>query len=106
MKLKQLRFVPGTSARIGSGNLRELAKEQRLLYDGEGSPVAKRHIGDGVEITVDLEGNHCSDIVAYKAKGSGQAIELDKAHYYDPTALWQASQRPRDGRLIFECGGF
>ncbi len=106
MKLNQLRFVRGTSARLGSGNLRELAKEQRLLYDGEGSPVAKRHIGDGVEITVDLEGNHCSDIVAYKAKGSGQAIELDKANYYDPTEFWQTFPRPRDGRIILETGGF
>jgi dCTP deaminase len=106
MKLNQLRFVRGTSARLGSGNLRELAKEQRLLYDAEGSPVEKNHIGDGVEITVDLEGDGCSGIVAYKAKASGQPIELDKVNYYDPADFWEAIPRPRDGRIILEAGSF
>jgi dCTP deaminase len=105
MKLNQLRLVRGTSARLGSGNLRELAKEQRLVFDDEGSP-AKNHIGDGVEITVDLEGNGCSDIVAYKARGSDQEIELDKINYYDPADFWDAIPRPRDGRIILETGGF
>jgi len=80
MKLNQLRFVRGTSVRLGTGNLRELAKEQRLVYDAEGIP-AKNHVGDGVEITVDLEGDSRSSIVAYKAKGSDREIELDKIDY-------------------------
>jgi dCTP deaminase len=105
MKLNQLRFVRGTSVRLGTGNLRELAKEQRLVYDAEGSP-AKDHVGDGVEITVDLEGDNRSSIVAYKAKGSDREIELDKIDYYDPADFWEAIPRPSDGRIILDTGGF
>jgi len=104
MKLNQLRFVRGASARLGHGSLRELAKEERLIYDAEGSPG--NHIGDGVVITVDLEGDDCSGIVAYKAKGSGQAIELDKINYYESAEFWEAIPRPRNGRMILETGGF
>jgi dCTP deaminase len=106
MKLNQLRLVRGTSARLGSGNLRELSKEQRLLYDAEGSPAPKNHIGDGVEITVDLEGDDCSGVVAYKAKGSNEAIDLDMINYYDPMDFWEAIPRPRDGRIVLETSGF
>jgi dCTP deaminase len=106
MTLNQLRFVRGTSARLGSGNLRELAKEQRLLYDAEGSTAVREHIGDGVEITVDLEGDGCSDIVAYKAKGSRRPIELDKINYYDPAEFWEAIPKPRDSRIVLETSGF
>jgi len=105
MKLNQLRFVRGTSARLGNGNLRELAKEQRLVYDAEGSP-SKNHVGDGVEITVDLEGSNRSSIVAYKAKGSDREIELDKIGYYDPADFWEAIPRPSDGRIILDTRGF
>jgi dCTP deaminase len=106
MKLNQLRLVRGTSARLGSGNLRELSKEKRLLYDAEGSPAPKNHIGDGVEITVDLEGDDCLGVVGYKAKGSDKAIDMDRINYYDPMDFWEAIPRPRDGRIVLETSGF
>jgi len=105
MKLNQLRFVRGNSARLGSGNLRELAKEHCLLYDTAGSPVSE-HIGDGVEITVDLEGDQHSGIVAYKGKGSDRAVELDKVNYYRPADFWEAIPVPDNGRIILQAGGF
>lgn len=106
MKLNQLRFVRGISARLGSGNLRELAKEQRLLFDAEGTPVAKDHIGDGVGITVDLEGDESARIVGYRARGSSKVIELDRIGYYDPADFWEAIPRPASGRIVLEPGGF
>jgi dCTP deaminase len=106
MKLNQLRLVRGTSARLGSGNLRELSKEKRLLYDAEGSPAPKNHIGDGVEITVDLEGDDSLSVVGYKAKGSDKAIEMDRINYYDPMDFWESIPRPRDGRIVLETSGF
>jgi len=102
MKLNQLRFVRGTSARLGSGNLRELAKEHCLLYDTAG-PVSE-HIGDGVVITVDLEGDERSGIVAYKGKGSNRPVELDKVNYYEPADFWEAILRPENGRIILQAG--
>jgi len=108
MSLNQLRFVRGNSARLGNGNLKELARKERLVYDAEGSP-GKNHIGDGVEITVDLEGNDCSSVVAYRAKAnreSPQAIELEKVNYYDSADFWEAIPQPRDGHIILKTDGF
>jgi len=105
MKLNQLRFVRGTSPRLGNGNLRELAKTHSLLYDAELGPITS-HIGDGVEITVDLEGDGGLCVVAYKAKGSDLPIELDRINHYSPGDFWQATTRPHDGRIILDTGGF
>ena len=104
MKLNQLRFVRGASARLGSGNLRELSKEHCLLYDTAG-PVTE-HIGDGVVITVDLEGDQRSGIVAYKGRGSSRPLELDRVNYYEPADFWQSIPRPDNGRIILDPGGF
>ena len=105
MKLNQIRFVRGTSPRLGNGNLSKLAKAQSLLYDAERGPVTS-NIGDGVEITVDLEGDDIHSIVAYKAKGSDLPIELDRTNHYGPSDFWEATTRPRDGRIILDTGGF
>jgi len=108
MRLNQLRFVRGNPAHLGDLSLKDLAKEHPLLYDSDGSPV-KNHISGGVEITVDLVGNGCSDIVAYKAKhdkNNPRAIELDRTNYYEAADFWEAFPVPRDGRLVLDPGGF
>lgn len=107
MKLNQLRFERGSLDSLGNGSLRQLANEQHLIYDAEGSP-GKTHVDNGVEITVDLEGNGCSNIVAYKAhaKDPSRAIELDKLNHYDPADFWEVISKPRDGRIVLETGGF
>jgi len=108
MKLNQLRFVRGHSGQLSHGSLRELAKKERLVYDAEGSP-GKNHIGDGVEITVDLEGESPSSIVAYRAKANKNAplaIELDKISYYNPAEFWEAIPRPQNGHIILRTDGF
>lgn len=106
MKLNQLRFVRGNSLDpIRNGELRQLAKEQHLLYDSEGRPTTDR-IGEGIELTVDLEGDNNKSIVAYRAKDSPRAIELDKVDHYDPADYWEAIPRPRQGHIILAKGGF
>jgi dCTP deaminase len=105
MKLNQLRFVRGTSPPVRHGNLRALEQEYSLLYDAERGPITN-HVGDGVEITVDLEGDDGSGAIAYHAKGSDLPIELDKINYYTPADFWQATPRPDDGHIILDAGGF
>jgi dCTP deaminase len=105
MKLNQLRFERGNLDSLGNGNLRQLTNQQHLIYDAEGNP-GKTDIDDGVVITVDLEGDGHSGTVAYKAKGSERAIELDRIDYYDAADFWEAIARPRDGRIVLETGGF
>lgn len=106
MKLNQLRFVRGNSLDpIRNGELKQLAKEQNLIYDSQGHPTTER-IGEGIELTVDLEGDDRSSIVAYRAKDSPRAIELDKVNHYDPADYWEAIPRPRRGHIILAKGGF
>lgn len=106
MKLNQLRFVRGNSLDpVRNGDLRQLAKEHNLIYDPEGRPTTDR-IGDGIELTVDLEGDDRLSIVAYRAKDSRRAIELDKLNHYDPDDYWEAIPRPRQGHIILAKGGF
>ena len=109
MTLNQLRFVRGNKPEvldpIRNGDLKQLAKEYDLLYDQNGRPTTE-HIGDGVEISVDLEGASASTIVAYKAKESPRAIELDKINHYAPEDYWEAISHPRGGRIILVPGGF
>lgn len=106
MKLNQLRFVRGESLDpIRNGDLRQLAKKQNLVYDPLGRPTMER-VGEGVELTVDLEGNDRSSIVAYKARHSPRAIDLDKINHYDPFDFWEEIPRPRRGHIILEKGGF
>jgi len=106
MKLNQLRFVRGNpEQRLRNGALRDLAKHHPLVYGPDGRPSTD-HIGDGVEITVDLAGDGDSPIVAYKAKESQRAIELDKIDHYDPEDYWEAFSTPRRGYIILDTNGF
>jgi dCTP deaminase len=107
MRLNQLRFVCGNSLEpVRNGALRKLAKEHRLVHEVGPNHSANDPIGDGVEIRVDLEGDNESSVVAYKAKDSPRAIELDKLNYYDPTDYWERISRPRQRRVILSKGGF
>jgi len=63
-------------------------------------------IPDGVEITVDLQGDEHSGIVAYKGKGSDRPVELDRINYYEPADFWEAIPVPDNGRIILQAGGF
>ncbi len=106
MKLNQLRFVRGNSLDpIRNGELRQLAKAENLIYDSQGHPTTER-IGEGVELTVDLEGEDIHSVVAYKAKDAARAIDLDQVNHYELSDYWEAIQRPRQGRIILLKGGF
>lgn len=109
MSLNQLRFVRGRSPNIldpiRNGDLKALAAKERLLYDGDGRTADDR-IGDGLKLSVDLEGGSADDIVAYKAKANPRPIELDKIRHYDIREYWEVIRRPRSGHIILEREGF
>jgi dCTP deaminase len=107
MKLNQLRFVRGNSLEpLRNGGLRKLDKLSPLIHDPGSAHESDSGIGDGVEIRVDLEGDDESSVVAYKAKDSPRAIELDRLNHYDPAEYWERIQRPTKGRIILSKGGF
>jgi len=109
MTLNQLRFVRGTAADaldpIRNADLIELAEREPLVYDANDQPTTER-VGDGVQLTVDLQGDRATDIVAYKAKQHPRAIELDKLYHYDIDDYWEVIPRPRNGHIILTQGGF
>lgn len=109
MTLNQLRFVRGTAANaldpIRNEELVELAEREPLVYDANDQPTTDR-VGDGVQLTVDLEGAGPADIVAYRARMHPRAIELDKLYYYNVDDYWEPITRPRNGHIILTQGGF
>jgi dCTP deaminase len=107
MRLNQLRFIRGNSLDpLRNGALKKLAKEHSLLHGTSSTHPENDAIGDGVEIRVDLEGDSESSVVAYKAKDSPRAIELDRLNYYDPADFWDRITRPRQRRIILSQGSF
>src|SRR6202035_568391 len=67
MKLNQLRFIRGNVAPAGDSRLEELDRGEPLVYGDEQNP-AFADINRGLAITVDLQGNGKSNVIAYKAK--------------------------------------
>ena len=105
MKLNQLRFVRGKSNAAADDDLKELAKGDGLvLSEEDGSGQAD--INRGLYITVDLQGNGHSQVVAYQAKKHAPAIDLSQINHYDRADFWTPIDRPRNGQFILEPGEF
>jgi dCTP deaminase len=119
LKLNQLRFVRGRAEPRGDTVLRELAKDDRLIKfddlptrpEEEDSLVKEinrfaRAVNRGLSITVDLQGNERSDVVAYKAKKYAEPIDLSKIRHYEMTDFWEFIRKPKNRRLILEPNEF
>jgi dCTP deaminase len=105
MRLNQLRFVRGKSNAAADDDLKELAKGDGLvLSDENGSGQAD--INRGLYMTVDLQGNGHSEVVAYQAKKHAPSIDLSRVNYYDRAEFWTPIDRPRNGQFILEPGEF
>ena len=119
LKLNQLRFVRGRAEARGDSVLRELAKDDLLVRfdelptrcEDEDSLVKEinrlaRAVNRGLSITVDLQGNERSDVVAYKAKKYAQPIDLGKIRHYEMADFWEFIHKPKSRRLILEPNEF
>ena len=105
MKLNQLRFVRGTPREFSGPGLSELDQEDPLVYlDGEGP--AKAQINRGLRISVSLEGNGNTKVVAFKARRNSPAIDLRYAARYDPHDYWEFLAGPAARRIILDPGDF
>src|SRR5579864_6824264 len=119
LKLNQLRFVRGRAEARGDTVLRELAKDDLLVKfddlptrsEDEDSLVKEISrlagaVNRGLSITVDLQGNERSDVVAYKAKKYAQPIDLSKIRHYEMADFWEFIRKPKNRRLILEPNEF
>lgn len=119
LKLNQLRFVRGRAEARGDSVLQKLAKDDLLVRfddlptrsEDEDSLVKEINrlagaINRGLSITVDLQGNERSDIVAYKAKKYSEPIDLSKIRHYEMADFWEFIRKPKSRRLILEPNEF
>ncbi|HVN79778.1 MAG TPA: 2'-deoxycytidine 5'-triphosphate deaminase [Terriglobia bacterium] len=105
MKLNQLRLVRGRSNPVADSGLKELAKDDLLVFNEEPSSE-QGDINRGLRITVDLKGTADSDIVAYEAKRYTQPVSLNQVQYYDPADFWSPIRKPEKGYIVLEPENF
>ena len=119
LKLNQLRFVRGRAEARGDSVLRELAKDDQLVKfddlptrsEDDDNLVKEINrlahaINRGLSITVDLQGNDRSDVVAYKAKKYAEPVDLSKIRHYEMSDFWEFIRKPKSRRLILEPNEF
>jgi len=104
MKLNQLRFVRGNPPSYDS-QLVELDERESLVFEDDDSP-AQAVIDRGLRISVDLQGNGDSEIVAFKGKRSAPKIDLAKRDVYDWREFWDAVYTPSTKNMILDPGDF
>lgn len=104
MKLNQIRFVRGNPSPSDS-MISTLDKEEALVYL-DGNIPAKAMINKGLRVSVNLEKDGSSDIIAYKAKKNSPVIDLSKINYYSPEEYWEPRFSPRNKSIILEPGDF
>src|ERR1022692_3240506 len=104
MRLSQLRFVHG-SPRYGDQTIRNLDKEEPLVYLDEDGPV-RPLVERGLRITVNLEAGDAGEIIAYRAKKYAPAIALDRIDFYPTEEFWESIHQNANKNLILEPGDF
>jgi dCTP deaminase len=78
-KLSQLRFLRGNPPPSDT-KIAELDMEESLVYTDEHGP-AEAQIDKGLRISVSLQGDANSDVVAFKAKKNAPAIDLSRVDF-------------------------
>ena len=104
MRLNQLRFVRGNPS-SSDAKLNELDEEETLIFLDEERP-GKALIHNGLRISVDLEGDGTSPVVAFKAKRNAPIVDLNKVDYHRPEQYWDIVHAPASGAIILDPGDF
>jgi dCTP deaminase len=87
-KLNQIRFFRGEPERDDE-QLRQLSRTGKLIYKHNGDAPTEIVIGDGLRVSVDLQGDERDNIVAYKAKKGCAPIDLANVGAYDVEEYWE-----------------
>jgi dCTP deaminase len=87
-KLNQIRFFRGEPERDDE-QLRQLSRTGKLIYKHNGDAPTEIVIGDGLRVSVDLQGDEGDSVVAYKAKKGCAPIDLANVGAYDIEEYWE-----------------
>jgi len=103
MKLNQLRFIRGKPPST-DGRLAKLAEKEQLAFDHEESPIDPK-IERGLSVSVDLQGNG-AEVIAYRAKRTRHAVDLDKIDHYEIADFWEATVASASKEITLQAGDF
>jgi dCTP deaminase len=103
-KLNQLRFIRG-SPPSHDGPLAELDERENLVYEDEEGPV-KAKIDKGLRISVRLNAEGETDLVAYRAKKHAPVIDLGMRDFYDPREHWDTVYSVPGRGIVLDPGDF
>ena len=104
-KLNQLRFIQGESLASDS-DLSELDQKERLVYSEQDMPEDPNISNNSLWISIDLQTDHGSEIIGYKAKRHAPLVDLDQINFYDPLEFWEPIRRPETNHIILEPDDF
>ena len=104
LSLSQLRFIKGR-APSSDRQLSKLDKQERLIYLDETTP-GEALIRDGLQLSVSLQGDQETEVVAYRGKKNAPLVDLRNVDYYDAAQFWDTIHSRPDGRLILNPGDF
>jgi dCTP deaminase len=103
-RLNQLRFIRGFPAPSDS-TLDALHRSETLVYSSTGE-VADITVGNGLWVSVDLQGSEREKVVAYRARRNSHAIDLSRIAFYNPDEFWEPIRGPRSQGLILNPDDF
>jgi dCTP deaminase len=104
MKLNQLRFIRGNPP-SHDGPLAELDERESLVYEDAEGPV-KANINKGLRISVRLNPEGESDLVAFRAKKHAPVIDLGVRDFHDPREYWDAVYSLPGRGIVLDPGDF
>ncbi|MDZ4825408.1 MAG: 2'-deoxycytidine 5'-triphosphate deaminase [Actinomycetota bacterium] len=103
--LNQLRLRAG-DARVSDDEVRELHKQDTLLYRGE-TPVSLDNFRthDGLFLSLDLR-HEAGRSVGWEAKRNSRLLDLSRLDHYDPEEFWDPVYPGRDSHVVLEPEAF
>jgi len=104
MKLNQLRFIRGNPP-SHDGHLAELDERENLVYEEDDGPV-KATIDKGLRISVRLNAEGETDLVAFRAKRHAPVIDLGVRDFHDPREYWDAVYSVPGRGIVLEPDDF
>jgi dCTP deaminase len=104
MKLDQLRFIRGNPP-SHDGPLAELDERENLVYEDEEGPV-KAKIDKGLRISVRLNAEGGTDLVAFRAKKHAPVLDLGVRDFYDPREYWDTVYSVSGRGIVLDPGDF
>ena len=104
-KLNQLRFVRGNPLH-SDGMLRQLAAKEKLVFENGTDEALDAVIDRGLRVSIDLQGEGSSSIVAYKARRNAPPVDLSKIGAYDPADHWELVTSPTSKRVVLSPSDF